>query len=291
MQKLKAHVYEKMLYAGLTSAEVDFMIYLSQHQDDTGRIYGVYYRDVCKAIDTSADTFYAMLKSLPLKGLITVEKCFYGDWDITIKDNDFSGPKSEWGNYISTGDDIYYSKEFKALKGNEKLLAMQFLKIGKAGKHYRIGVDKLYDKYTRLLRVSGRTLQVYLGSLKKFFSIGISKGIYWITPLVKVFKRTAPKDREKLSGHLGKVGFRRNRIAYTKELFQDAANLAGQYSERLKEHERAQVFLEAVAESIKKKNQKKKCKYKWDRTLNLAFVHKLMRQQIDKMDTNRAVTE
>lgn len=50
MQKLKNTVLDKMLTAHLTKAEVDFMIEISHYQDDSGKVYGVYYKDVCEAI-------------------------------------------------------------------------------------------------------------------------------------------------------------------------------------------------------------------------------------------------
>lgn len=279
MQKLKNRVIDKMMSLHLTKAEVDFMIEISHYQDDTGRIYGVYYKDVCKAIGISSQTFYVTMYHLAEKGLISLEKDFYSDWDIIIRDNDFSCSEAFQEGYISTGHDIFYNQEFQKLKANEKLLAMQFLKIGGAGKHYHVGVNVLYEKYSKLLQVSKRTIQVYLGKLKAFFSIGIKDKMYWITPLAAVFKNQAPRDMHNLSKHLGAVACRRNRASYTVEVLQNTTDLVKQYSQILKT-KTANVFLNAVKDSIKKANETVRDQRKWNRQLNPKFIHKLMKNTI-----------
>lgn len=279
MQKLKNRVLDKMLSSHLTKAEVDFILEISHYQDDTGRIYGVYYKDVCEAIDISFQTFYVTMYALVDKGLIRLVKAFYGDWDIVIRDNDFTYPDAVKEGYISTGHDMFYDNEFRQLKANEKLLAMQFLKIGGAGKRYHIGVTVLYEKYAELLQVTKRTIQVYLGRLKRFFSIGIKDKMYWITPLVAVFKNKAPKDIINFAEHLSDVACRRNRAVYTGNERRDTTDLIKQYAQSLKA-EMAQIFLRAVSCSIEKNNEMVGNKRKWNRQLNPKFIHKLIRNEM-----------
>lgn len=277
MQKLKNSVLDKMLQADLTKAEVDFMLEISHYQDNSGRIYGVYYKAICKAIGISYETFYVTMRALADKGLICLTKAHYEDWDIIIKDNDFSYPGALKEGYISTGHDIFYMKHFRELKAKEKLLAMQFLKIAGAGKRYHIGVELFYDKYAKLLQVTKRTIQTYLGKLKQFFSIGIKDKMYWITPLVAVFKSNAPKDIQRFADHLSSVACRRNKATYTEDSLRNTTDLIKQYAESLKT-EIAQVFLKAVSNSIEKANEAVRDKSKWNRQLNPKFIHKIIRE-------------
>ncbi len=279
LQKLKNSVLDKLLQSHLTKAELDFLIELSHYQDNLGKVHGVYYRSMCKVTGMSYQTFYVTMLSLADKGVICYEKAYYGDWDITILDNDFSYPEAVKEGYISTGHDIFYDEAFKELKANEKLLAMQFLKIGGAGKRYHIGVELFYEKYAELLRVAKRTIQVYLGRLKAFFSIGIKDKMYWITPLQKVFKDRAPKDIQNFAAHLGRVALRRNKAVYTEESLRDTLELVKQYAQSFKE-ETAKIFLGAVAGSIAKTNETVRDKRKWDRNLKPKFIHKLMRSSM-----------
>lgn len=275
MQKLKNSVLDRMIQAHLTKAEVDFILELSHYQDETGKIYGVYYKDICEAIGISYQTFYVTIQALAGKGLIRLDKSYYGDWDVVIVSNDFSYPEAVKEGYISTGHDIFYNKHFRGLKANEKLLAMQFLKIAGAGKRYHIRVDLLYSKYSELLSVSKRTIQVYLGRLKAFFSIGIKDKMYWITPLIAVFKEQAPTDVRQLSRHLGDVACRRNKATYTGNEFQDTISLIKQYGQQLKTST-ATIFLQAVKSSILKTNESIRNKRKWNRQLNPKFIHKII---------------
>ncbi len=279
MQKLKNRVLDKMLQAHLTKAEVDIILEISHYQDESGKIYGVYYKDVCETIGISYETFYVTIRSLADKGLIKLQKDFRGDWDIIIVDNDFSYPEALKEGYISTGHDIFYNEAFKTLKANEKLLAMQFLKIGGAGKRYHIGANLLYEKYAALLSVTKRTIQVYLGRLREFFSIGIKDKMYWITPLVSVFKDNAPTDMDNYAEHLVDVACRRNKAIYSGRGKQDMMQLVKQYVQELKS-KTAQVFLRAVSGSLEKGNKDIPDKRKWNRELNPKFVHKLIRNEL-----------
>lgn len=268
-----------MLQADLTKAEVDFILEISHYQDDSGKIYGVYYKDVCEAIGISHETFYVTMRALVSKGLICIKKDYYGDWDIMIQDNDFSYPEALKEGYISTGHDMFYNKKFRQLKAKEKLLAMQFLKIGGAGKRYHIGVAAFYEKYAGMLKVTKRTIQVYLGRLKTFFAIGIKDKMYWITPLVAVYKYNAPKDIQNFASHLSSVACRRNKAIYSDGDIKDISDLIKQYIQSL-QTETAQAFLWAVQHSFETINEAIKNKSKWNRQINPKFIHKLMRKKL-----------
>lgn len=284
MQKIRNAVFERMLHAGLTKAEVDFLLHISHYQDDTGRIVGVYYRDVCEALKLSCQTFYDVLRSLERKRLIRVDKEHYGDWDVTILDNRFT--EGSFDGYISTGDDLFFHPAFQELKGPEKLLAMQLLKITKNpnnGGKYRIEVEKFREKYCELLHVTKRVLLRYLRKLKQFFSIGIKDRLLYIRPLAGVGKKTAaPKDKELFQTQVGGAAVRRQRATYTRETLQDTVSLISQYARDLGGRA-AELFESAVEESIRRRNSGIKDRYKWNRELNPKFIHKLLTEKLKSL--------
>lgn len=288
MQKIKLSVFGRMIGKRLTGAEINFILYISHFQDDSGRVPGVHYKDVCAGINISPQTFYEAMRGLREKGLIETEKNHYGDWDVRIAGNDFSYEGAFQEGYISTKHGMFHDPEFYGLKAGEKLLAMHLLKIAGAGNgRCRRGVDKLYQKFMALLGVTRRVIQGYLGSLRKFFSIGIKDHQYWITPLKRAYKDAPPTDMDLYAAHLAGTACRRNRIkAYTEQEFRDAAELVPQYAEQLKKASvrgflevAARCFLDAVCGSVKKENERIPSKYKWNRVLQPKFIHKLMRSQ------------
>ena len=172
MQKIKESVLNHMLKSNMTSAEVNFIIYISHFQDDTGKVVGIHYKDICNAIDVSYQTFYDVVKNLEKKNIIKTDRTlrdYPGEWTIQILNNDFTGyfDQEKKESYISTGHDIFYKKAFLQLKAKEKLLAMHLIKIAGANQtkvkdglgKFHIGVKKFYEEYSRLLDVTERVLQ------------------------------------------------------------------------------------------------------------------------------------
>lgn len=289
MQKLKYIVLDRMISKKCTSAEIDFIIHISHYQDDTGCIRGVYYRDICRELEISYQKFYDLKLSLIEKNIIKANKEFHSDWDIQILDNDFTGcsfdgelnPKDR---YINTSHNIFYDKDFFALKAGAKLLAMQFLKISFAGRGcYNIGTEKFFAKYMELFGVCRRAIQNYMTQLRKFFSIGIKEKLYWITPLTKVYKSSDRKDADAYGQHIGMVICRRQKIQYTKQTLKDTMDLlTRQYASHLKG--KLNLFTESILDSLSKVNAGIRDKYKWVRKLQPKLIHKILREKIGDMD-------
>lgn len=278
MQKLKLSVIDNMIASKLTSAEVNFILVVSRYQDETGRVIGVYYKDICKELDISYQKFYDIKNSLVEKGIISASKESYTDWDITICNNDFTNSDFKEG-YINTNHKIFFDKNFYLLKANEKLLAMQFLKISYAGRgEVMIGIEKFYKKYTELLGVTKRVIQNYMTSLREFFSIGVKDHIYWIRPLIKVYRDLGSKSEdERYREHVGITLARREKLNHTKKTLKDTIDLIKQYRNTLKD-KAVEYLNNAIKMSLDKINEHVSNKYKWDRTLQPKLVHKLLRQ-------------
>lgn len=282
MQKIKYCVLDKLLRADLSRAEMDFILHISHYQDDSGCVSGIYYRDICNALQISYQTFYDVLHSLQVKGIISVTKAYYGDWDVTILDNSFQDGIT---GYVSTGDDLFLDPEFQKCGPQEKLLALEFLKIAKNpsnGGKYKIGKEKLYEKYCKLFSVTKRVFLRYLHRLRKFFSMIVTEGIYYIRPGKNYRgKNKGRTDTELLREHVKRFVLRRNRATYTEEEGKDVARLLTQYAGTVPDVRLLiRLISEAVLESIRIRNAGISNRYKWNRRLNPKFVHKILQEKI-----------
>lgn len=282
MQKIKYCVLDKLLRADLSRAEMDFILHISHYQDDSGCVSGIYYRDICNVLQISYQTFYDVLHSLQVKEIISVTKAYYGDWDVTILDNSFQDGIT---GYVSTGDDLFLDPEFQKCGPQEKLLALEFLKIAKNpsnGGKYKIGKEKLYEKYCKLFSVTKRVFLRYLHRLRKFFSMIVTEGIYYIRPGKNYRgKNKGRTDTELLREHVNRFVLRRNRAAYTEKEGKDTAKLLTQYAGMVPDGRMLiRLFSEAVLESIRIRNAGIRNRYKWNRRLNPKFVHRLLQEKI-----------
>ncbi|WWR14742.1 hypothetical protein V1224_09510 [Lachnospiraceae bacterium JLR.KK008] len=242
MRKLKAGIIDKLIKAKVTGAEIDFLLWLSHHQNEEGKVRGVYYKDVVADLYISYQTFYNVKKSLAEKRIIEVSKDsrFYDDWEIQILDNDFSGEELQPGrttdSYLNTGLDIFYRREFYTMKANEKLMTMLYVKIAGAGSpNYHIGTAKFFEKYTKLLCVTKRTLQNYLTGIRRWFSIGIKDRTYWINPLrKKVYRENGRSDKSERAGQIAGSLCRRFRLEEAGKAYAAIKSLAEQYTYKVR---------------------------------------------------------
>lgn len=187
--------------------------------------------------------------------------------------------------YVSTGDDLFLDPEFQKCGPQEKLLALEFLKIAKNpsnGGKYKIGKEKLYEKYCKLFSVTKRVFLRYLHRLRKFFSMIVTEGIYYIRPGKNYRgKNKGRTDTELLREHVKRFVLRRNRATYTEEEGKDVARLLTQYAGTVPDARLLiRLFSEAVLESIRIRNAGIRNRYKWNRRLNPKFVHKILQEKI-----------
>lgn len=287
MQKLKYAVLANMIEKNCTSAEVDFIVYLTRFQNDYGKVKGVYYKEICNELGISHQTFYDLKKTLGEKGILRAGKKSYFDWDIEIVGNQFPNQESYSEGYINMNHDIFYNKDFFSMKAGEKLLAMHFLKISFSGRgSYNIGVEKFYVEYAKLFNVTKRVIQNYMTTLKRFFSIGVKERQYWITPLAKVYRSIGAAhqrtDDSNYNKQLGKAICRRQKIKFNKDTLTDTMNLLKQYRKDFKDRmdELEELLVQAIKKSIEKANEKIKNPRKWERVLQPKLVHKFLSSEL-----------
>lgn len=276
MQRLRNSIIKKMFEKKLTGTQVSFLLYISRFQDVNGVSSGIYYKDTCKELGISYQQFYNLLKSLEEKGFIKWEKASRYDYDVRIIDNDWEGQAHK--GYVNTNKKLFFNRFFLKMKGSEKLLAMEFQKFIEINAcSFHMGVKNLYDKYGKLLGVTKRVIRGYLHTLKRFFSIGIKNGQYYIS-LRKEYQGRRDGERETEEGTLNenkvKTFCRRRRIkSQTEEVFFDVGRLSVQYRSEADGCgvEIFPILEECIEESIRGS----------ERILNPKSVHALLRQKLN----------
>lgn len=282
MQKLKNSILDHMIDAKLTSKEIDFLIFISRFQDDTGRVCGVHYRELCEEMHMSYQTFYNVKESLEEKNFIRSIKTDRIDHDIIILNN--RNEDCIENGYINTNHHMLFCEEFYRMKAGAKLLAMQLMKITYAGKGYfAIGVRKFYDGYPARFGVSRRVMRSWLMSLKLFFSIGIKDAKYFIEPKKIIYRKADEmKESDRLRMHNADVILRRNRIKEAdKKEKESLRDLFRQYEPAAKEIGKSIVDFacRAVKKSLELLNEGHK---KTQKIINIKLIHKLLREDLEQ---------
>lgn len=270
----------------LSAKEMDLFFYLAQNMNQfNGYVEGVYYRDVMKVTGMCKQSFYNALKGLEEKGIVSVNKLSEVDYNVLILDNAFPDAEARSKGYVKLNRKAFRKKEFWQLKSHEKYMLLEFLKgTHENGSSIRIGVEKFYEKYRKLLGVSNRVIRGYLHNLRKFFSIGIKDGKYFITYLHSVFSDNDCKQKKSeetwYREHLVKKECWRNHIEYDEESLKSTAYLSRQYydffngrSEIEKIMEAAKTLMLCIQTSIEGIQRK-------DRQLQPKYIHKLLRKSI-----------
>lgn len=282
MQKMKNAILFKLIENRVTDAELKVFLEILRRQSDRGSVTGVYYKSTREKAGFKSDqTFYNAMRGLEEKQLIQYRKGSYFDLDVLVLNNDFRNQEeANREGYLHVGKPFFQCSAFRKLKVNEKLLAMYFFMVCGSGKRsFHCGVENFYDKFTKMFRVEMRAMQGYLHSLRSLFSIGVKDGQYWITPLKSGAEDSKLTDKELLCLHTIQAVLRRNRAKYTKKDYKDIKELFCQYFGAYKDSIPA-ALARAVQKSIFQRNEHRKDKYKWDRKLHPAFIHKLLKDEL-----------
>lgn len=216
----------------LTAKEWDLLLYIISIEDqETGFVEGVHYRDVMKYTGMCKQSFYNAMGGLEQKNIVKVTRTSEVDYNMLILDNGF--PDHNWRGYVKLSRKVFRTEKFRKLKAHEKYMLFEFLKgTYENGHSMCIGVKKFYEKFQQLLGVTVRVLRSYLHNLKKFFSIGIKNGKYYITYLHSVFEDKDHSGKSEESVHLEqlvKKECHRNHISFDDDNLEDTAYLVKQY--------------------------------------------------------------
>lgn len=161
-------------------------------------------------------------------------------------------------------------------------MLLEFLKgTHENGHSIQIGVDTLYQKFMDILGVSKRVIRGYLHNLKKFFSIGVKDGKYYITYLHSVFRDAYGPDVKSEESiyleHLVKKECWRKHIAGDEAALEDTAGLVKQYRQRYGRGTEAMIglLMACVEQSIQGLGRKM-------RRLQPKYINKLIQEAIRK---------
>lgn len=265
----------------LTNREMDFFLHIARYQDRSGFVVGVHNQAVCRATGMCKQSFYTSMRGLAEKGVITYDRND-NDYDIMILGNNFAYENAWKEGYINLQRKVFHQKKFKALKANEKYMLMEFLKrTNESSKtSFHIYTKNFYRNFIGFLGVTKRVIRAYLHSLRRFFSIGIKNGQYYITYRHSVF---GPKEEtihidDQDYEYFVKTQCRRNRIRYTVDSLKDTAGLFKTYRPLyaridLTLRELREMVASAICKSVENKEP-------LDRQLNPKYVHKLLREDL-----------
>ncbi len=277
--RIKYSLIEKL--KNLTSTEMDLFLYIAKYQRLNGFVAGVHNQAVCRATGMCKQSFYTAMRGLERKGIVKISRTSDIDYDFLILGNDFTGDdafKAGCEGYIDLSRSIFHKKQFKQLKAKEKWLLLYFLHCTHDNSSsYRIGTGNFYKKFCTLLGVTKRMVRSYLHSLRAFFSVGIVKGIYYITYKRSVFNQKQGEQEKQEHEFFASALLRRNKIRkYNQEALAETAKLIKQY--RGIAHDSGynifDVLEKAVRESIPDESKPK------DRKLSYKYVHKLVRETL-----------
>lgn len=162
VQKLKNTYIDRMIQEKLSSAEIDFILYIARFQNDRGVVQSVYYKDVCEAVGISIQKFYDIRDSLAQKQLIQWAKFYYADIVVTLVDNDFSD-KDFTGGYLNVAAKDFASENFRSMKAGSKRLYL-YMQRFQAGKHML--TENFYKEFSRMFHVAAQSIRIYLKQLK-----------------------------------------------------------------------------------------------------------------------------
>lgn len=280
--RIKYSLIDKL--KNLTSTEMDLFLYIAKYQRLNGFVAGVHNQNVCKATGMCKQSFYTAMRGLERKEIVKISRTSDIDYDFLILGNDFTGDdafKAGCEGYIDLSRSIFHKKQFKQLKAKEKWLLLYFLHCTHDNSSsYRIGTGNFYKKFCTLLGVTKRMVRSYLHSLRAFFSVGIVKGIYYITYKRSVFNQKQGEQEKQEHEFFASALLRRNKIRkYNQEALAETAKLIKQY--RGIAHDSGynifDVLEKAVRESIPDESKPK------DRKLSYKYVHKLVRKTLGLM--------
>lgn len=168
MKKISYTVIDKIKEKNLTKKEIDFLLYISNFQNDMGVIDRIYYKNICDAINISHQAFYDIKDSLESKDILRATKNHLDPdkyWSFYIYDNKFTHVNDFKKGYVSANYQIFSNDKFLNLKKSEKIFIIELIK--------RFG----YTKRT--------TIKWSILKIKKFLNIKYDREVFNIFKNIK----------------------------------------------------------------------------------------------------------
>ena len=284
LNKLKNAYIDKMIDKQLSSAEIDFLLYIANGQNDFGVVASVYYKDVCSAIHISIQKFYDIIASLSKKKLISATKMNRADICVQLVENDFSTGDYAQG-YFKIASIDFQDEKFRHLKAGSKLLFLYMQRFVE-GKHML--VDNFYETFCEFFHKSRKSVQNYLRELKKHFYLFISKKRNKSYNYEMTIKKSTVMVKSEIDIPLEKEGLQSNfkRLVYSNfkkyipqsngdRVLEDIACLI-MTKKALKLHDAAAKLITAVKGSL----EQQRSEGKKNPVLNAALVNRIFNRSL-----------
>lgn len=290
MQKLDIGIVELLPEKCITSNELNLLLYVARFQDEYGNIIGIHYNKACEVLNISPQGFYNALRGLQEKEIITYKHRTTSDFDITIIGNNKINTNNFRKGYISVKHPVFRSKDFRNLSAKAKIFMIHLIReesIREKNTRYkkdskslqRIKIDFL-EKFSKMLRVSKRTIRTYLSIFEKynFISVYLENGRkYFITFKEGVFRKKENNQKSENAEwreHQVECALRRNRIKNDskKSGLLKKLSVYAAYIKKIQNFD----FSFVVKESLEQQNTGTSNKYKWRRKINLKIIEKVM---------------
>lgn len=289
MQKLALEVIEKITSAGVTSNELNLILYIGRYQDEFGKIRGIYYKSACEELEISFQGFYDALRGLEEKGIIKQNRK-NKDYDIVIIGNNKDDTNNYKHGYISLRHPIFRDKRFLKLTSGAKLLGIHLVRresirrnntgYKETSHSYQRIKDEFLDEFSHMLKVTERTIRYYLGCLKPFLSIYLEAGRkYYITFHKGMINDSKEQnvhvyENEELRKQQSECAIRRNRIKNETKV-KGLMRKLSVFTKQIMEHREFDLS-EIIHMALERSNNNIKNPYKWKRTLNLENIESVM---------------
>ncbi len=287
MYKLSTDFIDKMINARLTSKEINFLLYVAMYQEENGKVYSVYYKDVCDKIRISVQKFYDIVKSLEEKGIIAVQKNEACDISVVLLGNDFTAKsyvkgEADAAKYFKIAKINVLDSKFLKLKAGAKLLYLYLDRFNKTGRHGFI--ETMYNEFCTLLGCAKKTIREYLHALKELRLLYVSVKRNRSYNYELCIKHSREKELKVIPNefdfklHNQKAHIRRNFIKFlpkdqdkTKKFFDDIGSILNTQRARGR-IDFFDLIVSAVHGSIDLQKQEEKEKP----VLNAALINKLL---------------
>lgn len=272
IEKLKEKAKE------LNNGAVRLLVFMAARADDAGLAEGIYYKDFCQRTGMCNQSFYNAKNKLIELGFIKEFKNDNRDIDVLILNNSFERKEDYNKGYINLNKELFQTEEFWDLTDNAMIMCLDFVKncFSAPNGSYRKNKADLYKDYEQTFKVSYGRIWSYLKALKKMFSIGVKKGIMYITPLKKMREKIFISAANKKRSDWVKVVVRRVYAIADKTANQELEALLSQYKPTADEQGKSirEIFFRCVKYSVE--NLKRT-----ERKVNCAYIHKLIRKELE----------
>lgn len=171
--QLSFNIIDKLIEFKASNADINLLFYISTIADEWGRVNSLYYKDVCRILNISSQTFYNCVDFLENNNLIQRTNTGTSNWgriDLIILNNVYISKESFSNQYLNINrfSALLCSKEFRESNVNIKYMILRLLKMHRNNESKKFSINKLLE-YSGIKSIT--LLLKYIEVLKTWFDI------------------------------------------------------------------------------------------------------------------------